>query len=50
MLFISIICYLLNAQVIESDVVVIIRLGFRISECILLQKEVDASILALNHG
>ena len=27
-----------HAQVIESDVVIIIRLGFRISECILLQK------------
>ena len=39
-----------NAQVIESDVVIIIRLSFRISECILLQKEVDAAILALNHG
>ena len=42
--------YLLNAQVIESNVVIIIRLCFRISKGILLEEEVDASILALNHG
>ena len=42
--------YLLNAQVIESNVVIVIRLCLRILKGILLQKEVDASILALNHG
>ena len=34
----------------DADVVVIIRLGFRISECIFFQEEIDAAILALNHG
>ena len=43
--------YLTNVQFHKSNVVIVIRLGFRIfSESILLQKEVDAAILALNHG
>lgn len=42
--------YLLNAQVIESDVVIVICLCLRILKGILLQEKVDTSILALNHS